>query len=201
MGNLSSSGTSLNINSIYKDYSPAFDNLYTIEILPIKSESTVFPITDYIKFHATNVTFNGESLNLERNEVTKNFQLSGDGYTRTDILSITWRESDTWKVKKYHDNWLSYFYDKKEDCFLSYPRQDGERDYLENDVLYREFKITLPSFSNESSEVITFEYVLPKSSAGLSLGWKSNGDIVSHSLEYYITDWKQETIKDKEWLD
>lgn len=211
-----------NINSLYNDYNPAFDNLYTVEISTYSSSGKLGKgldskgtsgtrgeelnlIGDYIKLHATAVQFNGESLQLERNEVTKNFQLSDNAYTRTDTLSITWRESDEWIVKKYHDEWLSLFYNKEGDHYWSYPRTYSSTEpninvagyvSLENKDIYRRFVITLPinkggnSSSRYFENKVTFEYVLPNSSGGLNLGWKSKGDVVSHQMNYYVTKWE-----------
>ena len=210
MGVITYNLSSSDINSVY-NYDPAFDNLYTVEIETLSKSGDLSKglgqdmknnilkdIHPYVKFHATNVQFNGESLQLERNEVTKNFQLADNAFTRTDTLSITWRESDRWLVKKYHDEWLKLFYDKENDHFWSYPvsSKDGSVT-LNNSDIYRTFVITLPgNFSKRGAggmrgfeNKVIFDYVLPKSSAGLNLGWKSNGGVVSHQMEYYVTKW------------
>ena len=55
-----------------------YDNLYTVEISsPSTEEISIegFNLENYIKFHATKVSFNGESLSLERDPITKRFKL------------------------------------------------------------------------------------------------------------------------------
>lgn len=184
--------TSSELSTIYNDYSPAFDNLYTVEIFHIGVPSTSRyqdDISTHIKFHAPSVQFGGESLSLIRNSITKKFQLSDDEFTRVDKLSITWRESDDLRVKKYHDEWLRLFYDRENDYFLSYPYNGIDKRYL-----YRDIEITLPHNSGDKKEKFIFSDVLPNTSPGLSLSWKNNGGIISHSLDYYVTDWKLSTV-------
>lgn len=174
-----------NIKSIY-NYTPAYNNLYEVTIMPFTYSTNVYGIENYLTLHATNVTFNGDILNLDRNEVTKNFQVSDNPYSRTDTLSITWREDDLWKVKRYHDEWLSKFYNREEDYFYS------KSSNAELELLYRTIKIVLPSpykGDNETKPVANFNYVLPKNTGGLSLSWGSGGSVVTHSLDYYVTEW------------
>lgn len=180
--------TSSELSTIYNDYSPAFDNLYTIEIFYTGSARYQDDISGYIRFHAPSVQFDGESLSLERNPITKKFQTTGDEFTRVDKLTISWRESDDLRVKKYHDNWLKLFYDRENDCFLSYPYNGLDKKYL-----YRDIHISIPHNSRDKKEVFVFSDVLPRVSPGLSLSWKNNGGIISHSLDYYVTDWSLST--------
>ena len=115
MGNFISKGS---INEIYNNFNPAFDNLYKIELYDASGTNKDIPENNYISFHATSVSMNGESLQLERNVVTKNFTLpSNGGFTRADTFTITWRENEDWAVKKYHDDWLAMFYNKENDCY------------------------------------------------------------------------------------
>lgn len=175
------------IKDIY-EYSPAVNNLYTVEMFSYGARD-ISSLSNYLKFHSTNVDFNGESLSLKRNDITKRFQLEPTlPYKRTDNLSITIRESDKWAIKKYHENWLSCFYDKDNDCFNSI---DGTNHKLED--LYRKVRVTLPSSSDISNvkNVVVFT-VLPSNSGDLKLGWGSNSKIVSHSIIYYVEEWHWE---------
>lgn len=113
----------LNIDSVtelYNNYKPAYNNLYEVIIFDSKISDTL-DITDYIKFHASEIGFNSESLGLTRNEVTKQFQLNGSkAFTRSDTLTIKWNENEDWLVKKYHEAWLGMFYNKDEDYYYSH---------------------------------------------------------------------------------
>lgn len=186
------------LTSIYNDYNPAYKNLYTVYIYPRSSAVEDESIASHIKFHTLNVSFNGESLGLTRNAVTKKFQLNANNpYTWSDILTITWRESDTWKVKKYHEDWVKLFYDKKQDCFISYPKDSSSTIYNGHSVdsLYRTIKITLPMAmkSNEIGtklDTIVFEDVLPNNVGDFQFGWSSSPDVVTHSLKYFVGNWR-----------
>ena len=168
------------LTEVYVNYKPAYNNLYTIEIF--SSDGTTDTMSNYIKFHATNVTFNGESLNLTRNEVTKLFAVNDSNtYSRTNDLSITWRENADWEVKRYHEDWIALFYDRDNDQYLS---TDNPNDR------YRKIVVTLPS-SYEKTRVLKFtlEDVLPKTMGNLSLGWGPQASIITHSMSYYPTRW------------
>jgi hypothetical protein len=199
--------------AIYTDFNPAMKNLYTVEIYDANSmsvspgirSSQVDSMNDYLKYHATKIEFGGEALDLERDSVTHKFKLKKDNsFQWVDELKITWQESDDWKVKKYHENWLSNFYDKDTGCYKS----QGYGTVFDDDTnsttvvsaassLYRIFKIILPiPATNRSTELkfpcIRFNNVLPKNVGDLSLEWTNNPSLISHSLSYYVESWSWE---------
>lgn len=181
----------LNIDSVtelYNNYKPAYNNLYEVLIFDSKISDTL-DVTDYIKFHALKIGFNGESIGLTRNDVTKQFQLNdAKAFTRSDTLTIDWNENEDWLVKKYHEAWLNMFYNKDEDYYYSH-----DKDSLSK--IYRTIKVILPrstSFSG-TCDCITFYKVLPQNAPGLSLSWSPSASIVGHSLTYYVTSWKWDT--------
>ena len=66
------------LTELYDNYIPQFDNTYKVEIFPygnISNSIDEINLDDYICFHTTKVSFNGESLSLERDSVTKQFKL------------------------------------------------------------------------------------------------------------------------------
>lgn len=188
---------------LYDNYIPQYDNLYTVSIsTSSESGSTInvegLDFENYIQFHATKVTFNGESLSLERDPVTKRFKLkSTESYTRTNNLEITWRECNGWKVKRYHDNWIGLFYDRKKDQYLS---QEIPLAGEINNKVFRTITITFPYKENSIREGentlntkelnLKFYGVLPNTTGSISVGYSSTSNIVSHSLSYYVTDWE-----------
>lgn len=145
------------------------------------AEGSTEYMNNYLKFQSPSVSFNGESLNLERNFATKKFHLSNSSYQRTNELSISWRESDDWRVKRYHENWIDLFYDRKNDYYLSHddPYEEG---------LYRTITVKLGN-----KQGIRFNNVIPQTTGGLNLSWSTSPTIVSHSISYYVEDW--------EWID
>ena len=194
------------LTEIYDSYYPQYDNLYTVEISsPSTEEISIegFNLENYIKFHATKVSFNGESLSLERDLITKRFKLKNtDSYSRTNTLDITWRECDGWKVKRYHDSWVGLIYNRKDDHYWS---QDVPLAGNLNNKIYRTITITFPHEMNSpirerqnsiNSEdysyrelKLRFSEVLPNTTGNISVGYSTTSNIVSHSLSYYITDW------------
>lgn len=189
--------TNLELSELYTNYKPAFDNLYKVEIFSAGSNSNDTSIDNinlenYICFHTYSVSFNGESLSLERDNVTKNFKLkNSNSYTRTDTLTLGWRENISWDVKQYHDNWLARFYDKENDCYISY-NKDPDSDYSANVQLYRNIRVTLMNEEQDTSKYkcVVFKKVLPNTTGGISLGWKESPSIVSHNINYYVTEWE-----------
>ena len=194
------------LTEIYDSYYPQYDNLYTVEISsPSTEEISIegFNLENYIKFHATKVSFNGESLSLERDPITKRFKLKNtDSYSRTNTLDITWRECDGWKVKRYHDSWVGLIYNRKDDHYWS---QDVPLAGNLNNKIYRTITITFPyemnspirkrqnSINSEDYSYrelkLQFSEVLPNTTGNISVGYSTTSNIVSHSLSYDITDW------------
>ena len=194
------------LTEIYDSYYPQYDNLYTVEISsPSTEEISIegFNLENYIKFHATKISFNGESLSLERDPITKRFKLKNtDSYSRTNTLDITWRECDGWKVKRYHDSWVGLIYNRKDDHYWS---QDVPLAGNLNNKIYRTITITFPyemnspirkrqnSINSEDYSYrelkLQFSEVLPNTTGNISVGYSTTSNIVSHSLSYYVTDW------------
>lgn len=195
------------LTEIYDSYYPQYDNLYTVEISSPSIEGTSIEginLENYIKFHATKVSFNGESLSLERDPVTKRFKLKNkDSYSRTNTLEVTWRECDGWKVKRYHDNWVGLIYNRKDDHYWS---QEVPLAGNINNKIYRTITIAFPyemdrpvmrgqgSTNSENyfyKELqLRFYEVLPNTTGNISIGYSTTSNIVSHSLSYYVTDWE-----------
>lgn len=196
------------LTAIYTDFNPAVKNLYTVEIYGANSASDkpfeVAAMNDYLKYHATKIEFGGESLDLERDSVTHKFKLKkSNSFKWVDELKITWQESDDWRVKKYHEDWLSNFYDKNTGCYKSqvqgtFIEEDGNITTVSTaSSLYRIFKVILPvPASNRDSELtfpcIRFNNVLPKNVGDLSLEWTNSPSLISHSLSYYVESWSWE---------
>lgn len=187
--------TTHTITELYTNYKPAFNNLYKIEMTNIV-EGENDELDKYVTLHAYNVQFGGESLQLTRNTVTKQFQLNDtDAYKRTDTLTIQWRENDDWEVKRYHENWIAMFYDKENDHYISYPYTKNNVTY-NKEAIYRTFTITLPvngTFGEDTSSgyrQIRFNGVLPQDAPGIALGWATQANIVTHSINYYVTSWE-----------
>lgn len=177
---------------LYDNYTPQYSNLYKVEIFSNGYTTALDGINlkDYICFHTTKVSFNGESLSLDRDSVTKMFKLKNqDSYTRTNTLSLSWRECDGWKVKRYHDKWMGLIYDRKNDCYKSF---DIKGEDTASRLLYRKIRVTFPYNIKENPEgeaYIDFFDVLPSNSGNISLEYNTTSSIMTHSIDYYVTDW------------
>ena len=177
---------------LYDNYTPQYSNLYKVEIFSNGYTTALDGINlkDYICFHTTKVSFNGESLSLDRDSVTKMFKLKNqDSYTRTNTLSLSWRECDGWKVKRYHDKWIGLIYDRKNDCYKSF---DIKGENTASRLLYRKIRVTFPFNIKENPKeeaYIDFFGVLPSNSGNISLEYNTTSSIMTHSIDYYVTDW------------
>ena len=177
---------------LYDNYTPQYSNLYKVEIFSNGYTTALDGINlkDYICFHTTKVSFNGESLSLDRDSVTKKFKLKNqDSYTRTNTLSLSWRECDGWKVKRYHDKWIGLIYDRKNDCYKSF---DIKGENTASRLLYRKIRVTFPFNIKENPKeeaYIDFFGVLPSNSGNISLEYNTTSSIMTHSIDYYVTDW------------
>ena len=177
---------------LYDNYTPQYSNLYKVEIFSNGYTTALDGINlkDYICFHTTKVLFNGESLSLDRDSVTKKFKLKNqDSYTRTNTLSLSWREYDGWKVKRYHDKWIGLIYDRKNDCYKSF---DIKGENTASRLLYRKIRVTFPFNIKENPKdeaYIDFFGVLPSNSGNISLEYNTTSSIMTHSIDYYVTDW------------
>ena len=177
---------------LYDNYTPQYSNLYKVEIFSNGYTTALDGINlkDYICFHTTKVSFNGESLSLDRDSVTKMFKLKNqDSYTRTNTLSLSWRECDGWKVKRYHDKWMGLIYDRKNDCYRSF---DIKGEDTASRLLYRKIRVTFPYNIKENPKeeaYIDFFNVLPSNSGNIALEYNTTSSIMTHNIDYYVTDW------------
>lgn len=193
------------LSYLYTSYKPAYDSLYVVTIskgveLDDQNLSRIYKNksnpalpsngaefeNSYARYHATSMKFGGQSLAFSRDAITKNFSVGE--YKRPEELTIVWREDEWWRVKAYHDKWISCFYDEKTDTYISYPTvRDGDT-FNYNDFLCRTFRIYAPAGGNRRV-VLTLSGVVPVNSADFSFEWKDQGSIVTHSISYKVRDW------------
>lgn len=180
--------TTSDISELY-EYEPAVKNLYKITVMDVGQEN-ISPSTDnplnlgWAKdkatlLHAVSVSLPSDSLQLERNSVTKKFSL-GDkgGYKWSDTLTVQWRETRDWAVRKMHQRWLDCFYDKSHDCYMS------ASNLKEAQSRYKKFKIELPN-----GDTIICDYVTPQNQWNLDLAWGNQAGIVTYTIVYNVDYW------------
>ena len=167
------------------EYTPAYSNLYTVTFGEDSDTSTT-------KFNAVDVVFGDESLSFVRNAATTYFTLKEGAYKRNDTLSITWRESDGYKIKKLHMEWLDLFYDTTTDKYRSIPLKNGSKDEDEIAKRYKTIRVDVRSSDDpKQSTKFTFK-CLPSNIGNLHLAWGTTPSVVTYTINYYVEDWKME---------
>lgn len=171
---------------LFTNYSPAVDNLYTVEIFS-KTNGTgdkTTALNDYLKYHAVSFSFEDERLSLERHPVTKNFKVTSDPYTWANTFTLTWREQDDWLVRKFHENWLGLFYDKSRGVFKKVSNPD---------ILYKDFHILFPVSKTDGKSLrLKLIDVLPANIGAISMQWGTTGNVITRQLTYYVKEWAWE---------
>lgn len=172
------------------NFDPAVKNLYTVDIYDGGMEDEDIDIAlgslhSIAQLHAIQVELPGDVLNLERNSVTKNFSLSENGgYKWGDTLTIQWRETRDWGVKKLHEAWLAKFYNRTTDRYISINWDNETEAKREVEKRYKVFKINLPDGSR-----IVCRDVIPQNAWNLSLAWGSTPSLVQYSIVYNVGFW------------
>ena len=168
------------INNIY-NFRPAFNNLFEVffinlgEPRPLDSE-----FSNVMMFSCSGVNFNGENLDIKRHDVTKLFYI--DDYKRQDNLKLTFVENKDRIVRRYHENWMSSFYDRKKDCFKSY---NTKEEALQ--ALCRDIKVKFPK-DEESVWVLSLNRVMIKQTPGLDFKW-GEPSCEALTIEYVVSSW------------
>ena len=164
---------------IYSNYDPAYTNTY---IVKISNPPAGIAISEDLCYLAKSIAFQGETLNLVRDDFTKEFKLSGDTpYNWVNAVTITWNETSFWEIKQFHDRWMGMFYDKEKDVYLS-----GNNDrYVTFDIrLYPSWNY---DYDNGSNEYVRIQLVncLPAKTGDVNLGWTPSPSVVNHAINYY----------------
>ena len=174
------------INTIYTNYIPQFSNLYIVQIFSndsyVENSESHKSMKSYIKLHAKDILYGEDSLQFIRDSATKKFHFSNDKpYTWTEDLSIIWDESNKWQVKKYHEEWISNFYNKEKDEFIS--GRDGK---------YRKFVVYVSQYDGKYTK-FSFNNVIPTNTSGLHLAWTNSPTITSNTFKYKVESASIET--------
>ena len=150
-------------NSIQLAYVPAYKNRYEVSFIDTTTGADIDG--EYARFGATDVAFGDESLTFVRNPATTRFTLKEGAYKRSDTLTITWRESDMYKVKALHREWISRFYDASTDKYIS------AKDPVEAKSRYKVIQVVVPSAAGDGKATRFRFTCLPNNIGNLSLAW------------------------------
>ena len=177
-------------NDIQLAYIPAYKNRYEVSIIDTTTGVDLLH-GEYAKFGATDVSFGDESLTFVRNPATTRFTLKEGAYKRSDTLTITWRESDMYKVKAIHRDWVSSFYNASTDKYIS------AKTPLEAKARYRTIQVVVPSTAGDGKATRFSFTCLPNNIGNLSLAWGPSASLTTYSINYYVEDWKMEEVNDE----
>ena len=176
-------------NSIQLTYVPAYKNRYEVSFIDTTTGADIDG--EYARFGATDVTFGDESLTFVRNPATTRFTLKEGAYKRSDTLTITWRESDMYKVKALHREWISRFYDASTDKYIS------AKDPVEAKSRYKIIQVDVPSVTG-NGKATRFRFTcLPSNIGNLNLAWGSSAGLTTYAINYYVEEWSMEEVRDE----
>ena len=173
------------------EYKPAVNNLFSVYIFDSETGSGD-TLSNYSPYHATGFTFGEETFDFKRHPVSKVMFLGSEGLKRVDEFYITWRESDGYKIKKLHMEWLDLFYDTTTDKYRSIPLNNGSKDEDEIAKRYKTIRVEVRSSDDpKQSTKFTFK-CLPYNIGNLHLAWGTTPSVVTYTINYYVEDWKME---------
>ena len=176
-------------NSIQLTYVPAYKNRYEVSFIDTTTGADIDG--EYARFGATDVAFGDESLTFVRNPATTRFTLKEGAYKRSDTLTITWRESDMYKVKALHREWISRFYDASTDKYIS------AKDPVEAKSRYKIIQVDVPSVTG-NGKATRFRFTcLPSNIGNLNLAWGSSAGLTTYAINYYVEEWSMEEVRDE----
>ena len=176
-------------NSIQLAYVPAYKNRYEASFIDTATGADIDG--EHARFGATDVSFGDESLTFVRNPATTRFTLKEDAYRRSDTLTITWRESDMYKVKALHREWVSRFYDASTDKYIS------AKDPVEAKSRYKVIQVVVPSAAGDGKATRFRFTCLPNNIGNLSLAWGSSAGLTTYAINYYVEEWEMEEVRDE----
>lgn len=159
-------------------FQPAFKNLFEVTFGDLGPEGYE------TKFFCHRVSLPGTKISFER---PKNFyEFFMEGVTPISEITIDWQETETYDVRRYHEEWLSLFWDRDTFRYQSTPTEKS------TDNRYRTATIHVFSSSNSRRSMsVQLIKLLPTQIPDLLLGFDS-ADAVEYSITYKVT--KHRTI-------
>ena len=176
-------------NDIQLTYTPAYKNRYEVSFIDTTTGADVS--SECVRFGATDVSFGDESLAFVRNPATTRFTLKEGAYKRSDTLTITWRESDMYKIKALHKEWVSRFYNTSTDKYIS------ARNAAEAKSRYKIIQVVVPSTAGDGKATRFRFTCLPSNIGNLSLAWGSSAGLTTYAINYYVEEWEMEEVRDE----
>lgn len=168
------------VNNIY-NFRPASNNIFEVYFIKTGTQREIdSEFSNITAFSCSNVNFNGEEIDISRHDVTKFFCVKD--FKRQDQLKLTFIESKDRIVRRYHEDWISGFYNRSKDCFKSYDTKEEAQA-----ALYRNIKVKFPK-DEKNKWVLSLEGVMIKSTPNLELKW-GEPTLETPSLTYVVSSW------------
>lgn len=168
------------VNNIY-NFRPALNNVFEVYFIKTGTQREIdSEFSNITAFTCSSVNFNGEEIDIARHDITKFFYMKD--FKRQDHLKLTFLETKDRIVRRYHEDWLSCFYDRKRDFFKSYDTKEEAQAALQRDV-----KVKFPK-DERSMWVLSFGGVMIKQTPGIELKW-GEPSIVTLPLSYVVSSW------------
>ena len=173
------------INNIY-NFRPAFNNVFEVYFIKTGAQREIdSEFSNITAFTCSNVNFNGEDIDIQRHDITKFFCVKD--FKRQDLLKLTFLETKDRIVRRYHEDWISSFYNRKTDCFKSYDKKEDAQA-----ALYRNIKVKFPK-DEKNMWVLSFEGAMIKQMPGIDLKW-GEPSFETLSLTYAISSWRLDEV-------
>lgn len=196
------------VASLYYDFHPLYNNLLEVQAFShdlepggtsedttdiekyLEKHSPGSNQIDRVKMYAYSISLGAPSISFKRNDFTKLFELGS--YSRVDSFSISWYEDEDFTIKRFHDEWLSKFYDETNDCYISYSNPTDAARFLTKSMLV---KVGLDSSGHSWN--IYLKNVFPTGTGDLNFAWGS-GSAKTYTMNYNvqeITFWDESSEK------
>lgn len=168
------------VNNIY-NFRPSLNNVFEVYFIKTGKQRKIdSEFSNITAFTCSNVKFNGEEIDITRHDITKFFYMKD--FKRQDQLQLTFLETKDRIVRRYHEDWLSCFYNREKDCFKSYDTKEEAQA-----ALWRDVKVKFPK-DEKSMWVLSFGGVMIKQAPGIELKW-GEPSIETLSLSYAVSSW------------
>ena len=168
------------VNNIY-NFRPALNNVFEVYFIKTGKQREIdSEFSNITAFTCSSVNFNGEEIDIARHDITKFFYMKD--FKRQDHLKLTFLETKDRIVRRYHEDWLSCFYNREKDCFKSYDTKEEAQAALQRDV-----KVKFPK-DEKSMWVLSFGGVMINQTPGIELKW-GEPSIVTLPLSYVVSSW------------
>lgn len=156
----------------------AYTSLYELTYIPEVDDKTGF--NNICVLNATGVNFGSDTIQLERDNVTKLFKIraTGESFNRISTVTVNFRETSDFKVRSFFEDWQNSFYNKELDYYYSKdPR--------------RSFELALLDGQGSTKRTYSLTNMIPQNIGSLNLSWGNNPQIITYTVTFYAEQVKE----------